>query len=575
MMWARIAVAEPSDDFLRKLDESNKFVTEIILNGQKRQVILASSEVFKDLDSTQLGIEKTIHGRILSAKDDVNLNSEKLKLFEDENRRNDYIALSIVRETNGLLLISGSKDGSNGQSELLGTFDSTTGLITVDEFPTTKQDANSEKFETSEHNHNSCPVGDLFTQPTEPLPPNRLLVPRNPVPLVYQVALVLDNEFVTEFGSVQNAQTNVANIMNGIALNYQRDLNVQVVVTHSHFWVPPSMSLPNPTGSPGVTYTHGFDNFETYNGSSNVTDAMALLFRFSPFVALTPGTEPAADTMHLISGRRVNFVQGVYNPIWGLANVLCSGRSLDASVSGLNARINTSSHELGHNIGLLHASDQYYSVPGSSSSRREIMYTNGTTTSNVGFGPASVDRFNTATQNGGNSCLKSLNPPPRIQSFSPQAPASGPNWITREEGSTVTFSIDVVSAEPPQIQWYVVGQGVPRQYFSQNTTTFTTPPLPLAYSGATWGAYITNAAGTISSPTLTIAVVPRTTPICVADADGDGLVQTGDIFYFLNLFFKMSNAADFDQSGVVTTQDIFEYLNAFFASPPECMGSAQ
>ena len=52
--------------------------------------------------------------------------------------------------------------------------------------------------------------------------------------------------------------------------------------------------------------------------------------------------------------------------------------------------------------------------------------------------------------------------------------------------------------------------------------------------------------------------------LCPADIDASGALNTGDIFWFLTLWFSGSPQADFNHADGVTVQDIFDFLAAFF-----------
>jgi hypothetical protein len=52
-------------------------------------------------------------------------------------------------------------------------------------------------------------------------------------------------------------------------------------------------------------------------------------------------------------------------------------------------------------------------------------------------------------------------------------------------------------------------------------------------------------------------------PSCAADFNADGVVNSGDVFDFLGVFF--GGRADFNRDGATNSQDLFEFLTAFFA----------
>lgn len=51
---------------------------------------------------------------------------------------------------------------------------------------------------------------------------------------------------------------------------------------------------------------------------------------------------------------------------------------------------------------------------------------------------------------------------------------------------------------------------------------------------------------------------------CPIDIDGSRVVNTQDIFAFINAFFVRAPIADFNRSGSITTLDVFDFLNAWF-----------
>lgn len=58
------------------------------------------------------------------------------------------------------------------------------------------------------------------------------------------------------------------------------------------------------------------------------------------------------------------------------------------------------------------------------------------------------------------------------------------------------------------------------------------------------------------------------TRLCPADLDASGQLNVGDLFWFLNRFFRALPAADTNGDGEVTVQDIFDYLILYFEGCP-------
>jgi hypothetical protein len=54
-------------------------------------------------------------------------------------------------------------------------------------------------------------------------------------------------------------------------------------------------------------------------------------------------------------------------------------------------------------------------------------------------------------------------------------------------------------------------------------------------------------------------------PMCMADFNQSGAVDSQDFFDFLAAFFAHLPSADFNHSGAVDSQDFFDFLTAFFA----------
>jgi len=90
---------------------------------------------------------------------------------------------------------------------------------------------------------------------------------------------------------------------------------------------------------------------------------------------------------------------------------------------------------------------------------------------------------------------------------------------------------------------------IPPQFDSPTVNTFG----QLAYN--LWNAYGKSAPVEMDSGTIVIG--------CVADWDGNGLVQVPDIFAFLSSWF--AGSGDFDENGITAVPDIFAFLSAWFA----------
>lgn len=54
--------------------------------------------------------------------------------------------------------------------------------------------------------------------------------------------------------------------------------------------------------------------------------------------------------------------------------------------------------------------------------------------------------------------------------------------------------------------------------------------------------------------------------VCRADFDGNGVLDTNDLFAFLNAWFGLDLSADIDHDGVLTTNDLFAFLDLWFTS---------
>ena len=62
-----------------------------------------------------------------------------------------------------------------------------------------------------------------------------------------------------------------------------------------------------------------------------------------------------------------------------------------------------------------------------------------------------------------------------------------------------------------------------------------------------------------------IATGQITTTVCVADFNGDGIVNTQDVTAFLNAWNGQDSSADINQDGNINTQDVLAFLNLWNA----------
>ncbi len=63
----------------------------------------------------------------------------------------------------------------------------------------------------------------------------------------------------------------------------------------------------------------------------------------------------------------------------------------------------------------------------------------------------------------------------------------------------------------------------------------------------------------VQSPVVTVCG-----PTCAADFDGNGTLNTADLFAFLAAWFAGNLSADFDHSGALAVTDIFGFIGAWF-----------
>jgi hypothetical protein len=74
-------------------------------------------------------------------------------------------------------------------------------------------------------------------------------------------------------------------------------------------------------------------------------------------------------------------------------------------------------------------------------------------------------------------------------------------------------------------------------------------------------------------PTLTVEFTPPG-PLCIADFNDDGIVNSTDVSDFINQWFtdltEGTLVTDWDNNGVVNSTDVSNFINDWFAAPPEC-----
>jgi hypothetical protein len=76
-------------------------------------------------------------------------------------------------------------------------------------------------------------------------------------------------------------------------------------------------------------------------------------------------------------------------------------------------------------------------------------------------------------------------------------------------------------------------------------------------------------------PTLTVEYTIGG-PLCIADFNDDGIVNSTDVSDFINQWFtdltEGTLVTDWDNNGVVNSTDVSSFINDWFAAPPECTG---
>jgi len=139
-------------------------------------------------------------------------------------------------------------------------------------------------------------------------------------------------------------------------------------------------------------------------------------------------------------------------------------------------------------------------------------------------------------------------------------PFANDAWTTTREGNSVTFSCPTftTSANANAIRWGTM-----------YTLRFDSNAAPNLGEG-TIGLFKPAAAAfpnTVTAPNIPVPTVP---PVCVADINGDGLLDSDDLADYITCFFSTPPCAlaDQDFDNVVTPDDLSEYVANFFAGCP-------
>ncbi len=71
--------------------------------------------------------------------------------------------------------------------------------------------------------------------------------------------------------------------------------------------------------------------------------------------------------------------------------------------------------------------------------------------------------------------------------------------------------------------------------------------------------------GDPDAPALPVRVLASIGPVCIADMNGDGVVDADDFFLFLSLFAAGDSRADINADGIIDADDFFAFLTEFAA----------
>jgi len=113
--------------------------------------------------------------------------------------------------------------------------------------------------------------------------------------------------------------------------------------------------------------------------------------------------------------------------------------------------------------------------------------------------------------------------------------------------------------------------------FNSNTIAPGGGQYPPELVGMPGGAALASGIASDHRPVIldvAVALVPPG-PVCLADWDGNDVVNSTDVSAFINDWFadqlNGTLVTDWDDNGVVNSTDVSLFINDFFAAPPECL----
>jgi len=133
-----------------------------------------------------------------------------------------------------------------------------------------------------------------------------------------------------------------------------------------------------------------------------------------------------------------------------------------------------------------------------------------------------------------------------------------PDSITVSPGGSAQFSVVAHGGNPITYQWMKDGHAMVDggRVAGAATATLTIQPVESSDAGGYW-VIATAQCGSAVSNSATL------TAVCLADFDGDGVVDFNDYLAFLNLFNEADPRADLDGDGGVDFNDYLAFLNLF------------